>query len=217
MCRSARIVVGGFRLNWSTGSVDNGLGRGASRPSERGRTVSGQPGERQLTELLRQVDSLWHSKGIGIGEHTVPGTSAERVRSALDGLGLGVPAELVTWFTWHDGQDHRDGLIYDVRVDDLWLLSLDEAVADTEFQRSLSAQESGPDWVLWPDHWLVLCNDGGGGCLGVDCTGSDLAPAFEVERDDLPFPPGGERAPDFACLRDLAAHWVSTLSALGPN
>lgn len=57
----------------------------------------------ELVELLAELEAQWRRHDLLIVQHLRPGLSPEYVRDRLDATGLAAPAELVEWFTWHDG------------------------------------------------------------------------------------------------------------------
>jgi hypothetical protein len=62
-----------------------------------------------MTDVAKRLESLiaeLGTLGSPIGRYLSPGRTEADVRAALNGLDLAPPAELIDWYTSHDGVDH---------------------------------------------------------------------------------------------------------------
>jgi hypothetical protein len=56
-----------------------------------------------LRTLLDEYQCELVKRGVPVDRWLAPGTSPERIRTALSEVGLAANDEVVTWFSWHDG------------------------------------------------------------------------------------------------------------------
>jgi hypothetical protein len=173
-------------------------------------------GGETLLELLVHLEAEWTRLRAPVAARLRPGLREEEVRSRLATLGLDAPDDLVTFFGWHDGEDHSDGQQRPMLVDDLFLVTLDEAVELTRFQRELSGQVSEPpSFVLWPQSWALVCTGGGGQELALDCSSRHGVPYLK-DRDQAAISDfDGDLLPRAASLAAVVAEWIAELSARG--
>jgi hypothetical protein len=118
----------------------------------------------RLEALIGELDTL----GSPIRRYLRPGRPESDVRSALEGLGLTPPDELIDWFGWHDGIDYAavergEGAAVPIEVFfSVAPASLDEAARVCRERRAgirelFGADPPGPDAdPFWRDAWFPV-------------------------------------------------------------
>jgi len=135
-----------------------------------------------LSELLLMLEAEWLRLRAPLAGRLRPGLGPAEVHAKVAALGLTAPDDLVTFFGWHDGADGSDVYEQKMFVDDLRLVTLDEAIEETRSQRELSSQVSTPPaFVLWPEPWVLLCRGRGGQELALDCSPGQASLPFLLE------------------------------------
>jgi hypothetical protein len=164
------------------------------------------------TDLLAQMESRWHRQQAPVAATLRPGHPAETLATAFSDLGLDVPAELRTWWTWHDGADDSGpGSTKFVGLG--WkLLSVADARTVIQEQRA-RATRIDPDHPesLWDWAWLPLCADHYGGIAVVDGT-RDLDGPTPIRYTEPEL--GGSPRPIAApSLGTAVTWWITALDA----
>src|SRR4051794_14350146 len=59
-------------------------------------------------ELLNELEHQWRMQKAPIASTVRPGASTDMLQSAFTDLGLRVPAEVRTWWGWHDGAERTE-------------------------------------------------------------------------------------------------------------
>ena len=122
-----------------------------------------------------------------------PGIGEDEVSSALAAQGLHPPAELVTWWGWHNGSrppnrltsfasigfpySVQDALTALVSWRDNWAVDAVSIFQDAGIDRAL-------DW-FWRPSWLPLFGLAHSGVIAADTAGSGSAPLHDVEAEDV--------------------------------
>jgi len=139
--------------------------------------------EDTLGAALGRLEGHLRKDGAAIGYLLRPGLSREELYAALDGVFDNVPAEVETWFAWHDGapevpedEDFRDETWLPNRQHLLpirWALS----------QRAMLLEECSPelsyDSHTFQSHWLPIVG-ADGWWLVADMRGPDVAPVHQL-------------------------------------
>lgn len=117
-------------------------------------------------ELLEELKLRWDRGGWPIASTLQPGLPSDEIERQLAALDLRAPAELRTWWGWHNGAEAKTlgGILPHAFV------SLDSAVELTMMMRRIAVEVAGEEDAptVWTREWLVLSYDGLGGDLVVD-------------------------------------------------
>ena len=100
----------------------------------------------RLRAGLARLEATWSRFDLPIATSVQPGLSEVAVRETFAGLDLHAPAELVTWFGWHNGA-LTDPYLREA-MPGWWLLRLDECVERFVFHRDPGRGEGWPE-VEW--------------------------------------------------------------------
>jgi hypothetical protein len=112
----------------------------------------------KLQALLVALEDRLRSFGAPIADSLQPGLPEHRVRAALAAERVSAPAELVTWWGWHNGthvappkeesgvRQVGENTIFDV----FHLMSLEDSLRDRRWMRRLYDED-----LEWPDGYLV--------------------------------------------------------------
>jgi hypothetical protein len=141
--------------------------------------------------LITLLDALT-ALGSPIGRYLRSGRTETEIRARLGALELVPPAELIDWYTWHDGVDHVAAAPFEGDRSPLEIffavtpISLDDAVSVYDEQRATRLElfdEADPEAdAFWRDAWFPILL-GPGSIFAVEC-GADAtvetAPVWRV-------------------------------------
>lgn len=103
-----------------------------------------------------------------------PGLEATAISSTLHGEGLPAPAEVVEWFTWHDGRGRLPTSLAPLGPTPWTKYSLREALRtralrlqEAEYAASEDEGSTLPS-LWWEPSWLPIADSGGQGVLTID-------------------------------------------------
>ena len=100
----------------------------------------------RLREGLARLETTWSRFSLPIATSAQPGLAESTVRETFSALDLEAPAELITWFGWHNGA-LTDPYLREA-LPGWWLLRLDECVERFLFHRDFGRGEGWPE-VEW--------------------------------------------------------------------
>jgi len=100
----------------------------------------------RLRAGLTRLEATWSRLGLSVATTAEPGLEEGVVVETFAALDLEAPAELVTWFGWHNGA--RGDPYTREAVPGWWLLRLDECVDRFLFHRDFGRSEGWPE-VEW--------------------------------------------------------------------
>jgi hypothetical protein len=137
----------------------------------------------RLRAALARLERTWSRLGLAIADAAAPGLDEEVVRSTLSVLDLEAPAELVTWFGWHNGASTSPYMRE--ALPGWWLLTLDECV-----DRFLSHRDFGrPEGWAWVETLFPIMAMDAYRLLAEVRPGSPTVPIHVGPRDDEPHGP----------------------------
>lgn len=170
----------------------------------------------RLRDLLAELDDTWLTAGLPIAHHARPGLTGDEVRRQCRALDLEPPAEVVTWFEWHDGARVHHAIRPEncVGVGNFVLLSLTEAL-----ERVVSHWQPNdptrPSWgPSWRDGWIPLAATGTGTSVVVDCRlpADAPSPVRIFHRDD----DAHADVVDHPSVAALVEDWIAQIRASHP-
>lgn len=144
-----------------------------------------------LTEqILDRLSATWHAHGVPVEEALAPGTDVSSFTSDDGRLHVELPAELRTWWAWHDGVDEG--------WQGSWALApgltlMSAATSRGWWQRSMALAkvaaanapaglpDADPEY-WWRQSWVPLASDGTG-YIVADCDlgEPDVAPIRRIK------------------------------------
>jgi cell wall assembly regulator SMI1 len=165
-----------------------------------------------LAEQLRALEQLLASRRPEALRELAKGASNAGLAKLSQRVFAGepVPAELETWFRWHDGQK---GTTPPNPEDNRTLLSINEAIRAYQFWRD----EAQSDQPAWPASWVPLFENGAGDYVVYDCSAAGagaLVAFWHDERGYWQKPRARWRA--WKSLAAWAADVAATLAELEP-
>lgn len=115
-----------------------------------------------LAGALAALEDRWRELDLPVAAGLQPGLSEEEIRSAWAARGLVPPAEIITWFSWHDGSLPGHPGMPGTRILNL--------------ERTLEFQEI---YAMGPEHghWIPITADRGGASLCVSAAHPEAGPA----------------------------------------
>jgi cell wall assembly regulator SMI1 len=144
-----------------------------------------------LTEqLLDRLTATWRAHGVPVEEALAPGTDISSFTSNDGSLHVELPAELRTWWAWHDGQvEGWEGPrplgpalrpMSSMESRDWWQRSIAMAQVAAADAPDGSPQTNPDYW--WRSSWVPLFSDGTGYLVG-DCDLGDpsVAPIRRIK------------------------------------
>jgi hypothetical protein len=146
----------------------------------------------RLRASLAGLSEVWSRHGFWVAESAAPGLDEREIRRQLTAYDLDPPAELLTWWGWHNGVLDPEGAnqpdLYRSSGIDLWaLISLDEAIEIMRAWRVAADRASAGDVALrddvWPQGWLPILG-GGSDSLIMRCDGPLRGSLTIKERDE---------------------------------
>src|SRR5262245_32157109 len=145
-----------------------------------------------------------------------PGLDRETIRAELERQGLAAPAEILEWFTWHNGCSGRERNIrhwYGPTSFHVQSLSQCLEIRDHYQEWARSEQEVGSppedsEEQLWDSSWLPLAWSGGTGIFAVDL--AEPGENAPVLLHDHTAP--GQKHPVLPSLAALISIWIEVLS-----
>lgn len=144
-----------------------------------------------LTEqLLDRLAATWRAHDVPVEGALAPGREISSFTSDDGSLHVELPAELRTWWAWHDG--HIEGTSAEWSIGPLFQ-QMSSTRSRARWQRFMAmAQDAAgpapqgtpladPDY-WWRESWVPLASDGSGYLVG-DCAlgGPDVAPIRRIE------------------------------------
>jgi hypothetical protein len=124
-----------------------------------------------LNDALLRLEAEWVRLDAPITGLLRPGLSDIEIDSQTEPLGLTVPAELRTWWRWHDGADlgEQHGFERTIGPGGYALLPLHEAVKRYQLEMEIAENVRGEAPVAWGRSWLPFMVNSGPSRLYVDC------------------------------------------------
>lgn len=125
-----------------------------------------------LTTLLERLEDALRRQRSPLVDRLAPPANAGSLQAAV-GQTLRLPAEVLEWWSWHDGAPGTYSESPDYALGGTWvLLSFREAVDHYHFSRDVAQSLTEPgitidDW--WPWSWLPLARRSNGDVIVVDC------------------------------------------------
>ncbi len=143
-----------------------------------------------LTEqLLDRLSATWRAHDIPVEETLLPGKEVSAFTSDDGSLHVELPAELRTWWAWHDGHDEKAEQGWAVGA---LFMQMSSTASRDWWQRSMAmAQDAAtgapgtpladPDY-WWRESWVPLASDGSG-YIVADCGlgEPDVTPIRRIE------------------------------------
>ena len=170
-----------------------------------------------LEELLGRLAELWRRQGAPIADHLAAGCGEADLHRLERDHGLTFPAELRTWWGWHDGVERRQpgtrlGVESLVGVGPWEFLSCREALDSRALMLRVAGRAEYPatddDWDgYWRPSWLpVLAYDAHMVFVDVDQDHAGQVPVrvWDAQPDDVVRPRVGS-------WTDAVALWVNLI------
>lgn len=156
----------------------------------------------ELAALLLELESRWKHKGSDDQTDMARGLDRSEVDRTLEAHGFRVPAELVDWYSWHNG-------VIGERAGSRWVFLAPTAYQQFSLQESLEERDAWtqnatrtaaemdreygtefPEWsepsFWWEPTWLPVAREPGPSVLAVDLAGtSDSVPVLVVEWSEI--------------------------------
>lgn len=141
-------------------------------------------------QLLDRLSATWRAHGVPGEEALAPGREVSSFTSDDGALHVELPAELRTWWAWHDGcvEDWQGTrpiarslrLMSSAQSRGWWQRSM-ELAKDAAGPAPAGTPLADPDY-WWRSSWVPLFSDGSGYLVG-DCAlgGPDVAPIRRIE------------------------------------
>ena len=163
------------------------------------------------TDLLEALAERWRLRGAPIVEHLRPGLSDAEIDALTDPLGITLPGEARTWWSWHDGVASNAGQP-ERRIGALMMefIPLAQAVRDYQEGRAVLVGAGGEDALRdWPTSWFPITAQGRGDVVVCECdVPRDAATPIHVFRWDDPDP-----RPAASSFGALVALWIEAIDS----
>lgn len=165
----------------------------------------------RLTEtgLVRFEDELRKHK-IPVIDYLRPGLSATDAQERATAVGMRLPQEVLTWFSWHDGVEIAERPPEHM-LGPFQLSSLDEAIGGHRWRRE-QAVVVGPEFEehVWSRRWLPIAVQVTSRTLAVDISGPVDAPApvYLVDAQDFE----ESREPKCASMKAMIGLWTDAVA-----
>jgi cell wall assembly regulator SMI1 len=165
-------------------------------------------------ELLGELKERWRRQGAPIASRLRPGRQDGSFDAVTEPLGLRVPAEARTWWSWHDGATTDGFRISWMLIGTGWsFYSLDDAVAEAVEQRQRATEVARSTKLdpsaVWNWDWLPISTDTHGGVIVVDGARQleGATPVYYFEPEDG----GGPRPVAAHSFGQMIRWWIEAL------
>ena len=162
-------------------------------------------------DLLEALADRWRLLGAPIIENLRPGLSDAEIDALTHPLGITLPGEARTWWSWHDGvgsdagrPEHKIGGLM------MELIPLAEAVRDYQDGRALLVDAGGEGALEdWPTSWFPITAQGHGDVVVCQCgVPRNAATPIHVFHWDQPDP-----RPAANSFGELIALWIEAIDS----
>jgi cell wall assembly regulator SMI1 len=130
--------------------------------------------------MLDDLEQQWQIQGAPVLEHLRPGLAGPETDAIVAPLGLRLPVEARTWWSWHDGANTKGGpAVLRTIGAGFEYLPLAEAAEqyrlcrEASVQAAETARQAGPasePEYWWAPHWFPVTLTGYGGVVACDCS-----------------------------------------------
>jgi hypothetical protein len=162
-------------------------------------------------DLLERLRGGWIRQRAPVADHLRPGLPTERIDEMTAALGLRLPVEARTWWSWHDGVDVALGTVGELGPG-LPFLPLENAVDLCRLFR----EQAGVAWgdqaeQWWRPSWFPITERLG--AIRCDCAVETGAPTPIFYADSHDYDAEGLTKPRVESFGTMVTWWVEALES----